>query len=109
LNKAFHTSLYERCPNAYLVELLRITWERLEVRRHTDFTYILQRVKVAIEEHSQFLDMIERHTAANEIGQFVREHKLLTSQAYRNSPRYRPMSVSQGQGASTTGTYEVHI
>jgi DNA-binding GntR family transcriptional regulator len=96
LNKAFHFYIYGRCPNTYLVELLRTTWDRLEVRRHTDFTYIPQRVKVAIEEHSQLLDMIERQATTNEIEQFVRDHKLRTSEAYRNSPRYRPVSVSQG-------------
>jgi hypothetical protein len=63
------------------------------VRHHTDFTYIPQRVRVAIEEHSQLLDMIEWHAPASEIEQFVRKHKLLTSQAYLNSPRYKPLSA----------------
>jgi DNA-binding GntR family transcriptional regulator len=96
LNKAFHMYIYDRCPNAYLVELLRITWERLEVRRHTDFTYIPQRVKIAIEEHSELLDMIERQAPSNEIEQFVREHKLRTSEAYRSSSRYRPAGLARG-------------
>ncbi len=94
LNKAFHFYIYKRCPNSYLVELLQETWDRLNVRQHTDFTYIPQRVRAAIEEHSQLLDMIEWHAPASEIEQFVRKHKLLTSQAYLNSPRYKPLSGS---------------
>jgi DNA-binding GntR family transcriptional regulator len=90
LNKAFHFYIYDRCSNSYLIELLRATWERVGVRRHTDFSYIPQRVRAAIEEHSQLLDMIERQAPANEIEQFMREHKLRTSEAYRKSARFQP-------------------
>lgn len=89
LNKAFHFYIYERCLNTYLVELLRATWERLEAKRHTDFTYIPQRVRVSIEEHSRLLDMIERQAPGNEIEQLMREHKLHTSDAYRKSSRFQ--------------------
>lgn len=93
LNKAFHFYIYDRCPNTYLVELLQATWDRLAVRRHTDFTYIPQRIKVSIEEHSQLLDLIERHAPGNEIEELMREHKRRTSEAYRKSPRFQLSSV----------------
>lgn len=89
LNKAFHFYIYERCPNSYLVELLYATWERIDVRGPTDFSYIPQRVRVSVEEHSQLLDMIERQAPGNEIEQLVREHKLRTSEAYRKSSRFQ--------------------
>jgi DNA-binding GntR family transcriptional regulator len=93
LNKAFHFYIYGRCPNTYLVELLQTTWDRLAVRRHTDFSYIPQRVRVSIEEHSQLLDLIEQQAPGNEIEQLMRDHKWRTSEAYRKSPRFQPSSA----------------
>lgn len=88
LNKTFHFFIYNHCQNNYLVELLRGTWDRLEVRGHTDFSYIPQRSWISIEEHTRLLDMIERHASQDEIEQMIREHKLRTYEVYRNSPRY---------------------
>ena len=88
LNEEFHFFIYDHCQNSYLVELLRETWDRLKVRGHTDFSYIPQRGWFSIEEHTQLLDMIERHASQDEIEQMVREHKLRTYDAYRTSPRY---------------------
>ncbi len=89
LNKEFHFFFYDRCPNEYIVDLLRQTWERLEVRRHTDFSYIPQRTWTSIEEHTRLIDLIEQHAPASEIEQLMREHKLHTLEAYRNSSRYQ--------------------
>ncbi len=88
LNKTFHFFIYNHCQNNYLVELLRGTWDRLEVRGHTDFSYIPQRSWISVEEHTRLLDMIERHASQDEIEQMIREHKLRTYEVYRNSPRY---------------------
>jgi DNA-binding GntR family transcriptional regulator len=93
LNKEFHFFIYDRCQNRYLIEMLRQTWDRLGVRGHTDFSYIPQRSWVSIEEHTQLLDMIERHASQHEIEQMVREHKLRTHEAYRTSPRYASRST----------------
>lgn len=90
LNREFHFFIYDCCQNSYLIELLRQVWDRLEVRGHTDFSYIPQRSRISIEEHNQLLDLIERRAPAREIEQMVREHKLHTLQAYLSSPRYMP-------------------
>jgi len=94
LNKDFHFYIYDRCQNSYIVELLHETWDRLEVRGHTDFSYIPQRIWLSIDEHSQLLDMIEQHAPENDIEQMIREHKLRTYEAYRNSPRYTTRSTT---------------
>ena len=94
LNKEFHFFLYDRCPNEYVIDLLRQTWERLEVRSHTDFNYIPQRGWTSIEEHTHLLDLIEQHAPTSEIEQMVREHKLHTLEAYRNSSRYQTRIAS---------------
>ena len=94
LNKEFHFFLYDHCPNEYVVDLLRQTWERLEVKSHTDFNYIPQRGWASIEEHTRLMDLIEQHAPASEIEQMVREHKLHTLEAYRNSSRYQTRLAS---------------
>ncbi len=102
LNKDFHFYIYDRCQNSYLVELLHETWDRLEVRGHTDFSYIPQRIWPSIDEHSQLLDMIEQHASEDDIEQMVREHKLSTYEAYHNSPRYTTRSTTfSGIGKSS--------
>jgi DNA-binding GntR family transcriptional regulator len=88
LNKLFHFLIYDHCGNGYLIGLLHETWNRLEVRGHTDFSYIPQRSWISIEEHSQLLDMIEQHASPSEIEKMFREHKLRTYEVYRSSPRY---------------------
>src|SRR5438128_2727742 len=56
VNKEFHFFIYDRCQNSYLVEMLRETWDRLEVRGDTDFSYIPHRISHSIDEHSQLLE-----------------------------------------------------
>ncbi len=103
LNKTFHFFIYNHCQNNYLVELLRGTWDRLEVRGHTDFSYIPQRSWISIEEHTRLLDMIERHASQDEIEQMMREHKLRTYEVYRNSPRYTSHSPAEaGENGRTS-------
>jgi len=105
LNKTFHFFIYNHCQNNYLVELLRGTWDRLEVRGHTDFSYIPQRSWISIEEHTRLLDMIERHASQDEIEQMMREHKLRTYEVYRNSPRYTshsPALYGAGENGRTS-------
>jgi DNA-binding GntR family transcriptional regulator len=101
LNKEFHFFFYDRCPNEYIVDLLRQTWDRLEVRRHTDFSYIPQRTWTSIEEHIQLIDRIEQHAPASEIEQLIREHKLHTLEAYRNSSRYQTSLASPSSVGNT--------
>ena len=98
LNKELHFFIYDRCPNEYIVDLLRQTWNRLEIRRHTDFNYIPQRAWASIEEHNQLIDLIEQHTPASEIEHFARDHKMHTLEAYRNSSRYQTRVTPSGMG-----------
>ena len=105
LNKKFHFFIYDHCYNSYLIELLRETWDRLEVRGHTDFSFIPHRSWISIEEHTRLLDMIERHASQDEVEQMVREHKLSTYEAYRISPRYTshsPALYEAGENGRTS-------
>jgi len=101
LNKEFHFYMYNYCHNSYLVELLHETWDRLEMRGHTDFSYIPHRIRPSIDEHSQLLDMIEQHTLNDDIEHMIREHKMRTYEAYLNSPRYTTHSTTLAGGESS--------
>jgi hypothetical protein len=71
------------------------------IRNHTDFNYIPQRGWASIEEHTRLLDLIEQHAPASEIEQVVREHKLHTLEAYRNSSRYQTRLAPPGASSTT--------
>src|SRR6266850_769597 len=57
-NRDFHMAIYDRCPNPYLVELLRDTERRLDAIRRTVFTHIPFRGTESIEEHRKLIDLI---------------------------------------------------
>lgn len=85
LNRQFHFTIYQRCPNAYLVELLQQTWDRLDRIRSTIFRYIPHRGWESIQEHARLIEMYEHGEPPETIERLAREHKLRTVEAYRKS------------------------
>jgi DNA-binding GntR family transcriptional regulator len=84
LNRRLHGAIIARCGNAYLLELLDQTNQRLDRIRDTMFTYLPQRSAAAHLEHAHLLDLIEAGDPA-EIERYARWHKLQTVAAYRAS------------------------
>ena len=84
LNQEFHLVIYERCPNAYLVELLTETGRRLDVIRRTIFTQIPYRGMTSIEEHARLIEMIQAGAPVADIEALARAHKLRTVETFRN-------------------------
>lgn len=85
LNREFHFAIYARCPNAYLRELLRTTWDRLDSLRRTVFHVIPERGWASLEEHARLIALFEQGAPAGEVERVAREHKLRTVEAYRKS------------------------
>lgn len=85
LNRVFHFAIYERCPNAYLLDMLRQTWDRLDTLRRAIFLYIPERVRESVAEHEQLIRLLEAGRPAEEIERAAREHKLRTVEAYRRT------------------------
>ncbi|MBV9228728.1 MAG: GntR family transcriptional regulator [Chloroflexi bacterium] len=85
LNEEFHEAIYACCPNTYLVELLQGTLNRLDAMRRTVFIYIPERGWDSLREHTQLIDLLERHAPAQEIEMAAREHKLHTIEAYKQN------------------------
>ena len=82
LNRRLHTAIMSRCPNAYLLELIEQTNQRLDRIRDTMFTYLPERSKRAVGEHEHLITLLENGDAA-EIERYARWHKLQTVEAYR--------------------------
>ncbi len=82
-NREFHFSIYERCPNPYLVELLKDTERRLDAIRRTVFTQIPYRGRASIEEHRELIDLLRAGAPFEEVEAAARRHKLQTVWAFR--------------------------
>lgn len=82
LNRKFHYLTYEGCPNKYLVETIRKTWERLDSIRIAGSTFIPSRAKASIREHEEIISLLERNASFQDIEEAVRSHKLHTVEAF---------------------------
>ena len=58
LNQEFHAVIYEHCPNAALVGLLRDVARRLDAIRRTVFMQIPYRGAESVAEHKRLIDLI---------------------------------------------------
>jgi DNA-binding GntR family transcriptional regulator len=83
LNQEFHNIIYEHCPNATLVDLLRDVARRLDAIRRTVFVQIPYRGKDSIVEHGELLKLISKRASAKEIEEVARAHKLRTAESFR--------------------------
>jgi DNA-binding GntR family transcriptional regulator len=98
LNRRMHALIVGRCPNAYLLELLEQTNQRLDRIRDTMFTYLPERSKRALAEHEHLIGLLEAGDPA-EIERYARWHKLQTVEAYRAAHE----DVAAADGAAPEG------
>ncbi len=82
LNRRLHETIVARCANAYLVELLEQTYQRLDRIRSTMFAYLPERSAAALGEHARLIELLESGDQAA-VEQYARWHKLQTVEAYR--------------------------
>lgn len=82
LNRRLHATITARCGNAYLLELLDQTNQRLDRIRDTMFTFLPERSKAAISEHTRLIELLEDGDATA-VESYARWHKLQTIEAYR--------------------------
>jgi len=83
LNQEFHAVIYERCPNAALVDLLRDVARRLDAIRRTVFVQIPYRGAESVAEHRRLIALIADGAAISQIEAAAREHKLNTVASFR--------------------------
>jgi DNA-binding GntR family transcriptional regulator len=82
LNRRLHEVIVARCGNAWLLDLLQLTHDRLDRVRSTMFTYLPDRAAEAAREHARLIELLESGDPA-EVERYARWHKLQTVEAYR--------------------------
>lgn len=94
-NFEFHRTLFSRCPNAHLVELVLAEWERLNYLRESTFAFVPNRAQESVQEHEKILTLIEINADASYVEQVAREHRLGTLRSYLASRRDHPAAGAE--------------
>ena len=84
LNQEFHSTLYEKCPNPRVLELVHAEWGRLGHLRDSTFSFVPGRAAESVREHEGIVQLIENSAALGEIEKAARHHRSATLDAYLN-------------------------
>lgn len=82
LNQEFHSTLFEKCPNPRLLELVEGEWGRLGHLRDSTFSFVPGRAAESVREHESILQLIENSAPLGEIEKAARRHRSATLDAY---------------------------
>lgn len=83
MNRLFHYTIYQSCPNTNLTETIKQLWERLDIVRKNGFTFFPQRTPHSIGEHEQLIELIIAREPFETIERAARLHKLNTLRAFQ--------------------------
>ncbi len=78
-NQQFHLTLYRRCPNRHLVNMVVKEWALIAATRKSAFAFIPERAAGSVAEHEQLLQLIEAGRPCEEIETFARGHRMRTA------------------------------
>jgi DNA-binding GntR family transcriptional regulator len=81
LNQQFHSVLFEPCPNPHLLDQVRAGWSRLSGLRHSTFTFVPERARDSVAEHSEILDLVRTGADSLTIELAARHHRWRTMDA----------------------------
>ncbi|WP_438353634.1 GntR family transcriptional regulator [Microbacterium sp. CJ88] len=82
LNQEFHATLFERCPNPRMLDLVHAEWARLGHLRDSTFSFVPGRAAESVQEHENILRLIENGAPLGEIEKAARRHRSATLDAY---------------------------
>ena len=75
-NHQFHRTLYDRCPNRHIVDLVVREWALIETTRRSAFSLIREQAIGSIAEHEQLLALVEAGRSGEEVEAFARRHRV---------------------------------
>lgn len=81
LNLAFHSVLFEECPNPHILELVHRGWSRMKALRDSTFSFVPGRARESVEEHEQLLQLLAAHAEPLDIELAARRHRTATLDA----------------------------
>lgn len=95
LNLEFHATLFRRCPNPRLLEIVEAEWARLGHFRDSIFTFVPDRARESVAEHAAILDLIADRAPLPEVEQAMRRHRAGTLQAFldHTQPAAQPLAA----------------
>jgi len=82
LNQEFHSTLFEKCANPRLLELVQAEWGRLGHLRDSTFSFVPGRAQESVQEHENIVLLIEQGAPLGEIEKAARRHRSATLDAY---------------------------
>ncbi|MDL5352493.1 GntR family transcriptional regulator [Microbacterium sp. zg-YB36] len=82
LNQQFHATLFEKCANPRMLELVGAEWGRLGHLRDSTFSFVPGRAQESVREHENILVLIETGAPLGEIEKAARRHRSATLDAY---------------------------
>ena len=82
LNQEFHATLFGKCPNPRLLELVEAEWARLGHLRDSTFSFVPGRAQESVREHENLVQLIETRAPLGEIEKVARRHRAATLDAY---------------------------
>lgn len=82
LNQEFHATLYGKCANPRMLELVESEWARLGHLRDSTFSFVPGRAQESVQEHENILRLIESSAPLGEIEKAARRHRSATLDAY---------------------------
>jgi DNA-binding GntR family transcriptional regulator len=82
LNQEFHATLFGRCANPRLLELVEAEWARLGHLRDSTFSFVPGRAAESVNEHENIVQLIENGAPLGEIEKAARRHRSATLDAY---------------------------
>lgn len=82
LNHDFHHTLFSKCGNVRLLDLVEDEWARLGHLRDSTFAFVPDRAEESVREHENLLALIERRAPLPEIESAARRHRSATLDAY---------------------------
>jgi DNA-binding GntR family transcriptional regulator len=78
-NAQFHSTLYERCPNRHLLNMVVKEWALLDTTRRSGFEFVPERAARSVEEHEALLRLIEERRPGEEVEAYARRHRMRTA------------------------------
>ncbi len=93
LNRQFHQTIRQRCPNRYLVELIATCAAKLDRVRSNMFTLVPERARASLQEHYQILQSLVEKAPAEVLERLVEGHQLQTLESYRSHRRQRRLTA----------------
>jgi DNA-binding GntR family transcriptional regulator len=81
LNLAFHSVLFEECPNPHILDLVHRGWNRMKMLRDSSFSFVPGRARDSVEEHERLLELVEAGADPLQIELAARRHRTATLDA----------------------------